>query len=193
MHHGCNGMYVVLLQSLKNCWKQPDLLVLFDGLCLHILRCFGIGSNLCKTYISPWKWKKPATFDFYQLSQQLVKEIRHPACWLCCMLIVLHTDGRELAGRSFPVQFLQHEHLNMGFFQLLTAHRATQARIFSSRMNTCVCTQMFTFTWLRVFASVESRLSFDVFLPIGAEIPDDLGKLRRQGPQSCLLVCLSAV
>lgn len=84
--------------------------MLFDGLCLQILHFFGIGSNLCKTYFI-MKMKKTATFKLLSAVPAACKRDQTSS-----LLIVLHTDGRELAGRSFPVRFLQNEHLNLGVF-----------------------------------------------------------------------------
>ena len=106
--------------------------MLFEGLCLHILYFFGIGSNLCKTYLSPWKKKNQLLSNFYQLSQQTVKEIRHPACWLCCIpMAESWQGGHSLLGFHstnmwiciFFSHFCQHtEPQNTGLSFLVRTH-----------------------------------------------------------------------
>ena len=157
MHHRCNRMHKVLLQSLKNCFKQVDLPVLFDGLCLHILHFFGIGSNLCETYISSWKWKKKELLsNFYQLSQQLVKEIRHPACWLSCILMAESWQGGHSLSISATWTFK-----SGGFFSHFCQHTVPHNPGFSVHAQTHAHADVFM--WLHVFTTVASRLSVEVF------------------------------
>lgn len=157
---------------------------------------------VCTFYISFWHWKqyvqvihftikrkKTATFKLWSAVPAACK--RDPPSDL---LIAFHTDGRELAGRSFPVLFLQHEHLNLYFF----------SPFFVSAL--CHAIQDFQFTYEHMHVHTDARVHvamcvyiccikafFSSFLPIGTEIPDYLGKWRRQVPQSCLLICSYAV
>lgn len=106
------------------------------------------------------------------------------------LLPLWHSDGRELAGRPFHVQFLQQEHLSfygvffvclfVSFF--LSAHCVTihdfQFTYEQMHVYVSVC-----IPWLCVSVSVASTFIFFFFFsPIGTEIPDFGGEMEKTSP-----------
>lgn len=124
--------------------------MLRQGLCLHVIDFFGLGSKLCKTWISPWKWKKAAIFKLSSAVPAACKGDQ-----TCSLLMVLHTDGTELAGRSGLLSATR-TFESVFFSPFMSEHGSTQSRIFSmdTRVHADVCVHAalrVCTCWIKVF------------------------------------------
>lgn len=92
---------------------------------------------MCKSYISPQKGKNQLLSNFDRLSQQLLKEIRYPACCLCFMQVAESWQGGPFStiwtseSVFFPI-FCQHTlpH-NPGFSVHVWTHACAQRHLCS--------------------------------------------------------------
>lgn len=86
--------------------------------------------------------------NFYQLSQQLVKEIRQPACWLCCILMAESWQGgHSLSGFcnmniSISGIFSDFCYHTIQDFQFTYKHMHVHADV-SVHVAMCVCIKAF--------------------------------------------------